>query len=205
MKLLKTAGRAALLGALKSTSLGVLLVAIAVVGPMVAYAGVSVIYPAGQQTVNVDTAPPITWSAGADHTQANGLGFVGAFTRTDNNAAITLTLSGLSGGTITIDKLGNVDREASVTSWKMSISTALSGTLTAPTTLKLRFWTGVTAPTADNSAGVCAVLDLTAALNTETSAACTGSQVFAQLVYTLPASASGSSTVSIRPTSIVFA
>lgn len=205
MKLFKKVAGAGVLGALKSTTLAALLAGIAIVGPMVAYAGVSVIYPSGQQTVNVDTAPPITWSAGADHTQANGLGFVGAFTRTENNAAITLTLSGLSGGTVTIDKLGNVDREASIASWKMSIATALTGTLTAPTTLKLRFWTGVTAPTADNSAGVCAVLDLTAVVNTETSAACTASQVFAQLVYTLPASASGSSTVSLRPTSITFA
>lgn len=192
-------------GKMKSAFLGTLLVGLAIVGPMVAYAGVSVIYPSGQQTINVDTSPPITWVAGADHTVANALGFVGAFTRTDNNAAITLTISGLSGGTVTIDKIGNVTRESSVASYKMQVATALTGTLTAPTTLKLRFWTGATAPTADGSSGVCAVLDLTAAVNTESSAACSAAGVDAQLVYALPATSSGSSTVSLRPSSITFA
>jgi len=71
--------------------------------------------------------------------------------------------------------------------------------------LKLRFWTGATAPTADDSTGVVAVLDLTAAVDTETATTIAGSQtVFVQLVCEYASGTTGSSSVSIQPSSIVL-
>jgi len=198
-------------GRWKSVGLGFLLVGMAIVGPLVAYAGVSVIYPSSTHTANVDTSPPITFAAGADHSQANSIGFAGAFTQTNNAASFTLTLSGLSGGTVTIDKYAAVTATSAVTSYKMQVASALSGTLTTPTVLKIRVWdTSGSAPTADGSASVCAYLDLTASANTESTAGaaapCAGGATYAiQVVYQLPNASSGSSTVAIRPSSIVFA
>jgi hypothetical protein len=182
-----------------------ILVTIAIVGPMVAYAGVSVIWPSSTATVNVDTSPPITFAQGSDYTQASSLGFASAFATTNNAGSFTVTVSGLSGGTVTIDNLTYIQREASVTSYKMQVATAFSGSLN-PTLLKVRLWTGSTAPTADGDSGVCAVLDLEAALSTESSASCSAAGVKVQLVSTLPAGVSSETgTVSIRPSSIVFA
>lgn len=189
---------------LKNIGMGVLLAGIAVVGPLVAYAGVSVVYPSSTQTVALDTTPPITFAAGADQSQAQSIGFLSALTTADNAASFSITLKGLSGGAVTIDDYATITKAASVTSYKMSIATALSAGVTTPTLLKIRLYTGGTAPTADNSAGVCGVLDLQAAQDTE-SAACTGTTVHIQLLYTLPTGSSGTSTVAIRPSSIVFA
>jgi hypothetical protein len=189
----------------KSFGLTGLLVGMAVVGPMVAYAGVSVIWPSSTATVDVDEAPPITFAAGSDHAQAQTIGFAGAFSAGNNAASFTLSLNGLSGGTVTIDNLTYITREASVASYKVQIATAIGGGIN-PSTLKVRLWTGGTAPTADGDASVCAVLDLEAALNTESSAACTAAGVKVQLVYTLPTGqTTQSDTVSIRPSSVTFA
>ncbi len=185
---------------------GALLVAIALVGPMVAFAGVSAVWPESTKTVDVNTSPPITFAAGADHTQANSLGFAGAFTATNNAASYTLTVSGLSGGTLTIDDLVTITSTANVADYKLQIDTALAGTLTNPDTLKVRLWTGATPPTADGDAQVCGVLDLEAVATTETATACAGSStVKVQLIYALPDGSSGSSTVSIAPSTINFA
>jgi len=191
-------------GRLTGTMLNVLLVGLAVVGPMVAYAGVSVIWPASTATVDVDQSPPITFAEGSDHSQASSLGFAGTFTETNNGGSFTLTVSGLSGGTVTIDNLTYIVRESAVASYKLQVASALSGI--SPDTLKARLWTGSTAPAADDSAGVCAVLDLTAAEDTESSGSCTAAGVKVQVVYALPSgqtTASGS--VQLRPSSIVFA
>ncbi len=96
---------------------------------------------------------------------------------------------------------------SSVTTFKLKISAALSGSLSpAPTTLKLRFWTGATAPTADGDGQVAAVLELTAAVDTETATTITGNQVvYVQLICAYASSTTGSSTVSIQPSSIVLA
>ncbi len=192
---------------LTKMGLGLLLAGMAIVGPLVAYAGVSVIYPSSTHTVDVNASPPITFAAGDDHAQANGLGFAGAFTQTNNAASFTLTLSGLSGGTVTIDDYAEVTATAGVTSFKLEVASALSGTLTTPTTLKVRVWDPAgAAPTADNSASVCAVLDLKSAASTESAASCAGSAAYnVQVVYQLPSASSGSSTVALRPSSIVFA
>lgn len=205
MKLFKKSGGAGVLGAVKSTLLGGLLVGIAVVGPMVAYAGVSVIWPSTTATVDVDEAPPITFLVGADHAKLNTIGFAGAFTAGNNAGSFTLTLNGLSGGQITVDNLTHIKRESSITSYKVQVATAIGAGIN-PDTLKVRLWTGATAPTADGDSQVCAVLDLEAAANTESTASCTAVDVFVQLVYKLPTGqTTQTDSVSIRPSSIVFA
>ena len=185
----------------------VILIFISITAPLVSYAGVSLIYPNSDITSNVNTSPPITWTQGADYTAASGMGYAGSFTQTNNAASFTLTVSGLSGGTVTIDKLVNLVATSGISTYKVQITSALAGTLSpTPTTLKLRFWTGATAPTADGSAGVITILDLKSALNTETAATIAGNQlVYVQLVYQLASSSSGSSTVSIAPSSITSA
>lgn len=188
----------------KAVTMGLLLVGIAVVGPAITHAGVSVIWPASEHTANVDTTPIITFAQGADYAQAESLGFASSFTAVDSGAAFTLTLSGLSGGSVTIDDYVAATVDPAVDTWNMEISSALAGTLTAPTLLKIRLWTGLTAPTADGDAQVCGVLDLTAAVNTATATSCADDAKI-QVIYTLPSSSTGSSAVSIRPSSIVFA
>ncbi len=180
----------------------VLLLAVALLGPMVAYAGVSVIWPESTKTIDVDESPPITFAAGGDHSSANTLGFAGAFANTDNGAAYTLTVNGLSGGTITIDDLVTITKDAAISTFKIEATNTLAGI--SPDTLKIRLWTGVTAPTADGDAQVCAVLDLTAA--GESTNSCSGTTVYMQLIYALPTGqTTESGTVTLRPSSIVFA
>lgn len=184
----------------------ILLVAISLTAPLISYAGISLIYPSSTITSSVAATPPIRWASGTDYASAQTLGFAGSFTTTNNAASFTLTVSGLSGGSVTIDYLLTLNAPTGITSYKMKIATALAGSLSpAPTTLKLRFWTGATPPTADGSAGVVAVLDLTSALNTETTGTISGgaTTVNVQLVYVLQSSTTGSSTVSIQPSSIV--
>ena len=181
----------------------VLLIAISIMAPIVSYAGVSLIYPESTITSDVNTSPPITWAQGADYTLASSNGFAGSFATSDNDSAFTLNASGLSGGTVTIDKLVNVVATSGVSTFKVKISSALGGGIT-PTTLKLRFWIGATAPTIDGDA--ITVLDLTAAVDTETALTIAGSQtVFVQLVCELASGTSGSDSVSIQPSSIVLA
>jgi hypothetical protein len=162
----------------KEAILYILLIGIALLVPTISFAGVSLIYPDSTFTTDVNTSPPITWDQGNDYTLAQSLSFAGSFATTDNDAAFTLTVSGLSGGTVTIDKLLNLTAASSVSTYKLKISSALAGSLSpSPTTLKLRFWTGATAPTSDGDAQVEAVLDLEAALDTETSTTIAGNQV----------------------------
>ena len=190
----------------KEAILYILLIGIALLVPTISFAGVSLIYPDSTFTTDVNTSPPITWDQGNDYTLAQSLSFAGSFATSDNDAAFTLTVSGISGGTVTIDKLLNLTAASSVSTYKLKISSALAGTLTAPTTLKLRFWTGATAPTLDGDAQVEAVLDLTAALDTETSTTITGNQVvYVQLICEYDSSTTGSSSVSIQPSSIALA
>lgn len=191
-------------GRLKGMTLTALLVAMATIGPMVAYAGVSVIWPTTTVTADVDEAPPITFLVGSDHARANTIGFAGAFTATNNAGSFTLTMNGLSGGQVTVDNLTHIKRETSVTSYKLQIATAIGGGIN-PDTLKVRLWTGATPPTADGDSQVCAVLDLESAANTESSAACTAVDVFAQLIYKLPTGqTTQSDSVGVRPSSIVW-
>ncbi len=187
--------------ALKNAIFVSLLIVVALLGPLVAYAGVSVIWPESTATVDVDENPPVQFAAGADHATAQSLGFAGAFSTNDNGASYSLTLNGLSGGTVTIDDLANITRDASISSYKMEVTAAPTGI--TPDTLKIRLWTGASAPTADGDAQVCAVLDLTA--TGESANACSNS-VKMQLIYALPSGqTTETGTVTIRPSSLVFA
>ena len=181
-----------------------LLILISLMAPLITYAGVSLIYPSSDITANVKTSLPITWASGSDYTLAQSNGFAGSFSTSNNASSFTLAISGLSGGTVTIDKLLNVVATSNVSTFKVKISTGISGTLSpTPTTLKLRFWTGSTAPADDGSSGVVAVLSLKATEGTETLTTISGSQtVYVQLVYQLASSTTGSSSVSIQPSSI---
>jgi len=189
----------------------VLLVGVALLAPLVSYAGISLIYPGSRFTSDVSTSPPIRWSTGDDYALASDLGFASGYTSKDNTASFVLTISGVSGGSVTVDKLLELTAVGYVTSFKIKIATALSGTLLpVPDTLKLRIWAGATAPTEDTDTSVEAVVDLKGDAGDEsvaiTQAATT--TYFVQLVYawdTARVNASGSSTVEIQPSSIVTA
>ena len=189
-----------------------LLVGIALLAPLVSYAGISLIYPSSQLTSGVNANPPITWATGADYTIASNLGFASGYTSKDNTASFVLTISGLSGGSVTVDKLLNLTAVASVTSFKIKIATSLSvGLSPVPDVLKLRIWNAsATAPISDASPSVFAVVDLKAAAGTESAAVTqTAPTTYrVQLVYawnTAGVDASGSSTVEIQPSSIATA
>lgn len=172
-------------------------------GPTLAYAGVDVVYPASTQTADVDETPPITFSAGTDHSTAQNVGFAGSFSSEDNSGAYSLTLYGLSDGKITIDDLVNVTLDSSVASHKINVDTALGAGI-SPDVLKLRLWTGSTAPSADGDTQVCAILDLTATAGTESTNSCDKSTKM-QLIYDLPSGqTTESDTVKIAPSSISF-
>lgn len=190
--------------AAKRLGLGVLLIGLSVIGPIVAYAAITVVYPKSTHTVNVGGTPPITFQQGTDYSTAANLSLLSGLTFIDNNAAFTITVSTMAGSNLTIDKYVHAVKGAGVTAFKMSIGQAIGGTLNATeiAELKVRLWTGGTAPSTDYSAGVCAVLDLEAALATETTGSCTGSTVYLQLKYRLNHDAAGSSTVAIRPSSV---
>ena len=195
----------------KSVTLGALLIAIAVTGPLVAYAGISVIYPGSQKTFDINTTPPVTFAEGPDYALGESSGFLTAFVAAHNDAAYSFTVHGLSGASLTIDNLTEVTRTAAVASYKVQISAAYDGDLTV-STLKIRLWSADeapgTPPTADGADNVCAVLDLTAALNTESATTCEEETVQMQLIMVLPVGTqqdAESATVSVRPSSIVFA
>lgn len=191
-----------------SIALGVLLVAVTLTTPLIAYAGITVVYPKSTHTVGVDATPPITFAQGADYAAANTQGFASAFALIDNDGAFTITLNSLAGGNVTIDKYANLVADATISTFKVQIGTAVSGTLDAAEleSLKIRLWTGGAPPTTDNSAGICAILNLESAADAESSTTCAGNQtVFIQVVYQLASGASGSSTVAVRPSSLVFA
>lgn len=201
--LTKYSGSGLLNGNLKKAGVLVCLLVVVAVGPSLAFAGVSVVYPASTKTADVDETPPITFSAGTDHSTASSVGFAGTFSAEDNSGAYTLTVFGLSDGKVTVDDLVNVSVDASVATHKMNVDTAL-GTGISPDVMKIRLWTGSTAPSADGDTQVCAVLDLTAAAGTESTNACSTSTKM-QLIYDLPAGqTTESDTVKIAPSSISF-
>jgi len=191
----------------KNWMLGGILATIAILGPMVAYAGVSVIYPSSSHTATTVATAPISFAEGADYTLAETLGFATDFATADSASHFSVSLNGIGGGTIIIDKYATITRTSGVSSYKMSIATAMTGTMDATeiASLKVRLWTGATPPVLDGSTGVCAVLDLEAIIDTESTNACSDASVFMQVTYQLSVGATGSSSVAIRPSTVVFA
>lgn len=211
---------------LKSVLLNLLLLGVAVAGPFVAYAGVQAIYPGSAHTVNIQQTPPIKFIGGYDLTQATNAGFVSAssFNGSTNNyaASFTITVKGLAGGNVTIDKLVNVTcticggtTSGKVKSYRLEVSTGwAAGTTTAPTTLKYRLWGGPTPPTTDGIA-----LSNSGPLNLLSNpGTCTGASGLGNctakandsrwlqllIVYPTGASSGTDGTVSIRPGDIQF-
>lgn len=189
----------------KEIGLVAILLMIGMIGPSVAFAGVSVVYPESTQTTTVDTTPAINFDQGTDWSTAKGEGWVSSWSGSNNNGSYSLSVNGLSGGKLTVDDLVNVSEASAVSSYEMEVSTALGaggGTLTTPNTLKIRLWNDTgSAPSADGDANVCATLDLTAAAGTASGGDCSTSTKM-QLIYDLPSGASESSDVKIRPTNI---
>lgn len=194
-------------GSIRKTDIALygLLVVIALAVPLASYANVSLIYPSSDITAGVLTSLPITWAQGADYSCAATHGFAANWALNNNAADFDITVNGLSGGTVVIDKLVDLTSDSDVQSYKVKITSALSGTLATATTLKLRFWNGTTVPTADGDAGVLTTLDLLSAVNTETATTFdAGITYYVQLVYVAASGSTGSSVVSISPSSIIL-
>lgn len=207
----------------RGSALTAILVALALVGPVVAYAGVSVVWPASTKTVNVNQDPPIRFLKGTDYPLAASNNFTTAWAGQNANASYTITVSGLSGGNLTIDKLVDVEVDANVQDFNISIESALSGTFESVniTRLKIRLWNGTTAPAWDDSeagaadgvAGVRCVLDLEGAAGSSTGAVAAShcerpseGTMFMQLLFALADDqTTEESTVSIQPLDVVFA
>lgn len=205
---------------LTESGLTAILVAAALVGPAVAYASVDVVWPASRKTIDVNQDPPITFDTGTDYELAKNNNFTGDFVGHNNNASYTVTVSGLSGGRVTIDKLLNLTILDSVSSFNVEISSALSGSFDDAniTQLRMRIWNGSTAPTDDSSPGVRCVLDLEQPTGNDTSGYAPGEcelpgdsvgpgqrRAYMQIVFELADDqTTESATVDIRPLDIVF-
>ena len=195
---------------MKNFTLGALLMAIAVLGPLVAYAGITVVYPKSNLSVAISTTPPIVFDQGADYNMSTNLTLASGWIGFNNNASFNITFNGLSGANVTVDRMVHVNATAFVDTWKLQVGTAYvaSGLESNEINiLKIRAWEGGTAPTADNDAAVCAYLDLEAAVDTESTQpggnTC-DDDVNLQFIIDLVDGANGSGTVSIRPSSITF-
>ena len=191
----------------KSSALTFLLLGVSILGPITAYAAVTVIYPKSTHTVGIAGTAPISFDAGADYWSAEANEFSAAWLGHDSNASFTVELNALSGGNVTIGKYVEATAGAGVTKWRLEISDAVPGgaTLTAAeiVSLKIRLWTGGAAPTTDNSAGICGILNLESAAGNRTAYCPTGT-VYLQSIFELASDAAGTATVSIRPTDVVF-
>lgn len=182
-------------------SLTALLMGIAIMGPLVAYAGISVIWPSSPHTLGVNPTPPLTFVKGTDYAQGETEGWLGGWQGHNANASFEITVNGQSGGQLTIDDYVNVTL-GTATTFDLEIATALSGNITANlTTLKIRAWTGGTPPTADGDPQVCAVIDLTAAAPA-TDGACTLSSKIQIIMALVDDSIGSAGSVSIRAANV---
>jgi hypothetical protein len=175
-----------------------MMVGLSLVGPGAAY---------GLHQSLVDEAasilPALTFHPGADYASARGAGLAGEFQSLHNGAAYAVTLSGLAGSRIVIDDLVEARVDPGVASYGFQIDQGLRGTLTKPTEFVMRAWSGPSPPQSNDDPGVCAVVDFTSSEHAGIHDRCT-TNVHLQFVLELPHSAKGESTVSIRPTGIVF-
>lgn len=208
---------------IRGSALTAILVALALVGPVVAYAGVSVVWPASTKTVNVNQDPPIRFKQGDDYTLAKGNNFTSAWAGQNANASYTITVSGLSGGNVTVDKLVRVEVDSNVQDFNVSIESALSGTFDNVniSRLKIRLWNGTTEPAwdadesgaADGAEGIRCVLDLKGAKGSSTGGVPAShcerpgeGFMHMQLLFALADDQSvEESTVSIQPLDVAFA
>jgi hypothetical protein len=209
----------------KQLYLYAILGSIALIVPLFSYAGVTLIYPSSTTTVNVSSSPPITYASDTDYTTAANNGLAASFTTTNQGASYTVTVKGLSGGSMTADQWIKINAVTGVSQFTSQISSALTST-TGITSLKLRYWdSGLssTAPTSDTANNVIGTIDLKAgtagtsisfnsAYNTNAGAtastmatvAKTAAGVKVQLIVTLIDSSTANASVSLQPTGIVL-
>lgn len=199
---------------------------VAVFGPWVAYAGVSVIYPESAHTIDVNDSPPITFAQGGDYTDASSLGFLSSWVSANDGASFTITVSALGGGELIIDDYVTATVDASVTSFTYELSTAIAyGTLTNANFVSfyLCAWQQSGAsPAPTNSEGsecgdpdgaggteVCGSLDLESAATTKsTGGPCDDAPATTKMQLYLKMGSGANdatpATVSIRPADILF-
>jgi hypothetical protein len=184
-----------------------LVVFIALFGPLLAYAGVQLLYSESDHIVTVGGIFPVLFEPGADYPVAEKGGFATNFTSRDQGASFSVTLKGISGGNISVDSYAIARKNLGTQSYKIQLGHALTGSLSLDKVeeIKLRLWNGNTVPLTDESPGVCAAFDLsTAQVNEESATACTAEVTHLQVILRLRPGASGTSNLSIRPSSIVF-
>lgn len=173
-------------GQILSKKLILLLVAMGTLIPTGALSGVNLIYPNSTPTIGDVISAPLAFAAGADSGStsyyvttawAGGGGL-------SNATSFTVTVLGTPGLQVVIDDISQLYNQTALTNYKVKITTAISGTLVSNSRIdttngiKLRVWTGSTAPTADGDSQVKRVITLhdgssATAVNTE-SAAITG-------------------------------
>lgn len=192
----------------KSSALVAALFGVAILGPLTAYAAVTVIYPKSTHTLGVAGTPPIAFYKGSDYSAASNSSFAANWAGHDGNSSFSIDLNALSGGNVTIGQYVQAVRGAGVSKYRMEIADAFAsgGGLTGAevASLKIRLWTGGVEPTTDTDAGVCGVLDLKNGAAGNRTAYCSGPTVYLQSVFELNADATGAATVSIRPADVVF-
>lgn len=201
----------------KSSTLTVLLVALSLVGPAVAYAGVQVVWPASTDTLNVNEDPPITFDTGDDFPSAKSNNFTGDWVGHNNNASYTVTLSGLSGGNLTVDKWLNVTVNSAIQDFKLNITEGIGEDTLGKSSIEyatIRLWNatnGDPAPANNGSLTSQCELSLQASVGTA-SPTCpdpstlwgAGNQLKMQVVYELADDVSGFEDVSITVDEVRF-
>lgn len=204
-----------LLSILKSSTLIIALIGVAVTGPMVAYAGVSVVYPESTTTGDIDTSPPVTLAKGSDWSSALSADLVASWSSDDSAASVSFTIKGLEDGNVTIDALVKADQISGVSSHKIEVTDAIgaseSGGLVASeiSDAKLVFYddSAASAPGNVTAASVCAWIDLTSVSESSGSCDPADDSVNAQLFYELndvDNPSTDTATIKFRPSSIVF-
>lgn len=138
--------------------------------------------------------PEMTFTRGADWDMATEAGFADRFDTRDDGSAFDLELSGLPGGTVTIDRLVEIDASEEIGGyrWLIEDPAGMDGV-----ELDARLWTGEVAPDSDDDPAVCSLADLTRVGLSE--GRCPAGTAHVQVVYSLPGDAEGSDVVQIRP------
>jgi hypothetical protein len=188
--------------------LTVLLVAVAILAPLLAYAGINVILPVSTHHVETGGTPPVTFAMGADYHAAAAQGLLLDFARRDDGASFSVIVRLGAGQTLTIDRYAEAHRGPATTSYRLELSQVLAGSLQPEefAYFKLRLWSGGTPPTSDTSGNVCGVLDLASRSPlVSTGGPCAADVVHFQLLVKLAHNAYGASIVGVRPTNVHLA